>query len=445
MNLKTFKMGGVHPPECKISEHAAIEELAIPTRAVFPLGQSLGAPSVPIVQKGDTVKVGQMIAKGEAFISSNIHSSVSGKVFAIDDYIDASGYKRPSIIIDVEGDEWDEKIDRSTELKSDIHVEKEEIIEMVKEKGLVGMGGAAFPSHVKLMVPAGKKCEALIINAVECEPYLTADHRLMLEKGEELFVGVKILMKALEVKKSFIGIENNKKDAIAYLTEMSKKHEGITIVPLKVKYPQGAEKQLIKAVINREVPSGKLPIEVGAVVVNVGTAVAVYEAVQKNKPLIQRVVTMTGKSLAKPSNFYVRVGTPVSMLVEAAGGLPEDSGKLISGGPMMGKAFTSLDIPITKGTSGILLMTQKEAKRTPMQNCIRCAKCTTVCCMGLEPYLLANLTANEYFDQLEKEKVMDCIECGSCHFTCPSGRPLLDVIRTGKSKVGQIIRNRNVK
>ena len=445
MKLKTFKTGGVHPPECKLSEHAAIEELALPKRAVFPLGQSLGAPSVPIVQKGDTVKVGQMIAKGEAFISSNIHSSVSGKVFAIDEHIDACGYRRPAVIIDVEGDEWDDAIDRSQELKRTITAGKDEIINTIKEKGVVGMGGAAFPAHVKLMIPAGKKCESLIINAVECEPYLTADHRLMLEKGEELLVGVEILMRALEVKKAFIGVENNKADAIAHLTELAVKYDGIEVVALKVKYPQGAEKQLIKSVTNREVPSGKLPIEVGVVVINVGTTVAVYEAVQKNKPLIQRIVTVTGKAIAKPSNFYVRNGTPISMLVEAAGGLPDDNGKIVSGGPMMGKAVTSLEIPITKGASGILLMTQKEAKRVPVQNCIRCAKCTVVCPMGLEPYLLANLSTGDCFDALEKEDVMDCMECGSCHFTCPSARPLLDVIRLGKSQVGKIIRNRNVK
>lgn len=445
MALKTFKKGGVHPPECKIAEHAAIETLEIPKRAVFPLGQSLGAPSVPIVKKGDMVKVGQLIAKGEAFISSNIHASVSGKVFAIDDHLDAGGYRRPAIIIDVEGDEWEEHIDRSAAVKRDCSLGKEEILNVVKEAGIVGMGGAAFPTHVKLMVPPGKKADCLIINAVECEPYLTADHRLMLEKGEELLTGISIIMKVLEVDVAHVGIENNKKDAIQHLTELAKTFRGINIVPLKVKYPQGAEKQLVKAIINREIPSGKLPIEVGAVVVNAGTSFAVYEAVQKNKPLIERVVTLTGKAVAKPSNFLVRTGTPVSMLIEAAGGLPEDTGKVISGGPMMGKAAASVEIPVTKGTSGILLMTKKESKRVPVQNCIRCAKCTTVCPMGLEAYLLATLSTNENYEQLEKEGVMDCIECGSCHFTCPSGRPLLDLIRVGKNQVGKIIRNRNVR
>ena len=445
MKLRTFKMGGVHPPESKLSEHAAIVELALPTRAVFPLGQSLGASPVPVVQKGDAVKVGQLIAKGEGVISSNIHSSVSGKVCAIDNYMDVSGYNCPAIIIDVEGDEWETTIDRSPDLKRTITAGKEEIIHIIKGHGIVGMGGAAFPTYVKLTPPAGKKCESLIINAVECEPYLTADHRLMMEKGEEMLVGVEILMRALEVKKAFIGIERNKQDAIEYLTGLAKNHEGIEVVPLKVKYPQGAEKQLIKAVANREVPSGKLPIEVGVVVVNAGTTVAVYEAVQKNKPLIQRVVTITGKALAKPSNLYVRMGTPVSMLIDAAGGMPENNGKIINGGPMMGKAVTSLDVPITKGTSGILLMPEEETKRVPVQNCIRCAKCTVVCPMRLEPYLLANLADNHCHEQLEKEQVMDCIECGSCHYTCPSGRPLLDMIRVGKNQVGKIIKNRNVK
>ena len=445
MRLKTFKTGGIHPPEYKISGHAVIKELAIPERAVFPLSQSLGATPIPIVQKGDTVKVGQMIAKGASFVSSNIHSSVSGKVFAIEDYIDVSGYKRPSIIIDVEGDEWDNAIDRSPELLCTVYADKTEILEIIKTHGIVGMGGAAFPTHVKLTPPEGKKCEALIINGVECEPYLTADHRLMLERGAELLVGVKILMRALEVKKAFIGIENNKPDVIAHITELSKNYESIEVVPLKVKYPQGAEKQLIQAITKREVPSGKLPIEVGAVVVNAGTTIAVYEAVQKNKPLIQRVVTITGKTLSKPSNFYVRIGTPVSMLIEAAGGMPTDCGKIVSGGPMMGKAVTSLDVPVTKGMSDILLMSRKESKRQPVQNCIRCGRCCTACCMGLEPYLLSNLSAINAYDLLEKESVMDCIECGSCQFTCPSGRPLLDMIRLGKGQVGKIIRNRSVK
>jgi electron transport complex protein RnfC len=443
--LKTFSLGGVHPPENKLSADQAIVVLPLPKQAFIPLNQNLGAPGVPQVQKGDEIKVGQLIAKGEAFISSNVHSPVSGKVLKVDNVIDASGYKRPAFVVNVEGDEWVESIDRSPELLKEIKLSQKEIVDKVHELGVVGLGGATFPSHVKLMVPDGKTAEVLIINGVECEPYLTSDHRLMLEKGDEILVGTSILMKGLGVKRGIIGIENNKRDAIENMTSLAKEFDGIEIYPLKVKYPQGGEKQLIKATIKREVPSGKLPIEVGAVVNNVGTAFAVYEAVQKNKPLVERVVTITGKSVTKPGNYMVRLGTPVGQLVEAAGGLPEDSGKLIGGGPMMGKTLLSLDTPIVKGSSGILILREAESKRVEMKNCIRCARCVSVCPMGLEPLLLAQQAETEMWEEAEKDRIMDCIECGSCHYTCPSGRPLLDYIRLGKNKVGQIIRNRGKK
>ncbi len=440
--MKTFKLGGVHPEENKISAGKAIEVLPLPEKVYIPVSQSLGAPSTVVVEKGAAIRVGQLIAKGESFISSNVHSSVSGKVTKIDDVIDASGYKRKAVFIDVEGDEWEEGIDRTRDIIREVTMDRDEIIKRINEKGVVGLGGATFPSHVKLMVPDGRKAEYLLINGVECEPYLTSDHRLMLERGEEMLIGVRILMKALGVDKAFIGIENNKPDAIRYLSGLSAGFKGIEIIPLKVKYPQGGEKQLIKAVVNREVPSGKLPIEVGCVVNNVGTALAVYEAVQKNKPLVDRIVTVTGKTVAKPCNLLVRIGTPVGLLIEHAGGLPENAGKVISGGPMMGKALTSLDAPVVKGTSGILIMDGVEAKRTAQQNCIRCGRCITVCPMGLEPYLLAQLSEHQLYERAEKEKIMDCIECGSCHFTCPAGRPLLDYLRLGKNKTGIIIRNR---
>ena len=440
--LKTFKLGGVHPPENKLSAGRAIEVLPLPEQAFIPLNQNLGAPGVPLVQKGEQVKTGQLIAKGEAFISSNVHSSVSGKVLKIDDLMDPSGYRRPSVVIQVEGDEWVPSIDRSETLVRNISLSQKEIIEKIHEMGIVGLGGATFPSHVKLMVPAGKMAEVLIINGVECEPYLTADHRLMIEKGAEILVGTSILMKGLGVERAIIGIENNKPDAISNMSELSKSFQGITIVPLRVKYPQGGEKQLIKAVTGREVPSGKLPIEVGAVVNNVGTAFAVYEAVHKNKPLFERVVTITGKSLKEPGNYLVRTGTPISMLIEKAGGLPDDTGKIIGGGPMMGKTLLSTEIPVMKGSSGILILRKNESKRVPVMHCIRCARCVSACPMGLEPLLLAQYAQQEMWDDCERERVMDCIECGSCHYTCPSGRPLLDYIRLGKFRVGQIIRNR---
>jgi len=440
--MKTFVMGGVHPPENKISASAAIESLPLPTKVFIPLGQNLGAPAKPVVDKGDMVKVGQLIAKGEAFIAANIHSSVSGKVVKIDDVTDQSGYKRKAIFIDVAGDDWEDSIDRSETIVRECNLSSEEIIQKVKAMGIVGLGGAAFPTHVKLMVPTGRKALCLIINGVECEPYLTSDHRMMLEKTEQIMVGITILMKALKVEKAYVGIENNKPDAIAQMRRVAAGFKGIEVHALKVKYPQGAEKQLIKALTNREVPSGKLPIEVGCVVQNVGTAFAVYEAVQKNKPLIERVVTLTGKSVQKPANYMVRIGTPVSNLVEASGGLPEDTGKAISGGPMMGKALTSLEVPVVKGTSGILIISKKETHRPKMLNCIRCARCISACPMGLEPVLLAQLSAAERWEDAEAERVMDCIECGSCHYTCPAGRPLLDYLRLGKNKIGQIIRTR---
>lgn len=440
--MKTFRKGGVHPHENKISSGRAIEVLPIPKTVSIPLSQVLGAAAVPVVEKGSKVLTGQLIAKGEAFISAHVHSSVSGTVTKIDEVLDSSGYKRKAIVIEVEGDEWDPSIDRSPELKKSISLGKDDIIKRIHDSGIVGLGGATFPSHVKLMVPAGKKAEILLINGVECEPYLTSDHRVMMERGEEVLVGVTILMKALDVKRAVIGIENNKADAIEHLTKLSVQHPGIEVCALKVKYPQGGEKQLIKAVTGREVPSGKLPVDVNAVVHNVGTALAVYEAVQKNKPLFERVVTVTGKSVKNPSNFLARVGVPVTLLIEQAGGLPEDTGKVINGGPMMGKALTTLEVPVVKGMSGIVIMTEKESRRFAVANCIRCGRCVTVCPMGLSPYLLAAAVDNGDLDLVEQAKVMDCMECGCCHYTCPSGRPLLDQLRVGKSKVGQIIRSR---
>jgi electron transport complex protein RnfC len=360
----------------------------------------------------------------------------------VDEIVDYSGYRRLSIVIDTDGDEWVDNIDKTTELKKECTLDSKAIIDKINEMGIVGMGGATFPSNVKLNVPQGKKAEYLLINGVECEPYLTSDHRLMLEKGREIMVGITILMKALKVTKAMIGIENNKKDAFQLMTDLAKEFQGITVHTLKVKYPQGAEKQLIKALINREVPSGKLPIEVGCVVHNVGTAFAVYEAIQKNKPLFERIVTVTGKSIKKPSNLLARVGTSISDLITLTGGLPNDSGKIISGGPMMGRALSNADAPITKGTSGILVMTEKESKRVPVLNCIRCGRCVTVCAMGLEPFLLAKLAENQVWEEAETEHIMDCMECGSCQYTCPSGRPLLDHVRVGKNEVAKIIRTR---
>lgn len=442
---KTFKLGGIHPEENKFSTGAPIEKAPLPGTVTIPISQHIGVPAKPVVEKKDKVKAGQVIARCEGFVSANIHSSVSGMVTKVEEALDSTGYKRLAITIKVNGDEWEEGIDLTPDLKTEIALSPEEIIKKILEAGIVGLGGATFPSHVKLSVPKGKKAEMLIVNGVECEPYLTADHRLMLEKGPEIIVGIKILMKALNVDKALIGIEKNKPDAIARLTELSAGEQGISVHPLKVQYPQGGEKQLINALTGREVPSGGLPIEVGAVVHNVGTVFAVYEAVQKNKPLVERVVTVTGKSVKKPSNFLTRIGTPIASLIEAAGGLPEDTGKVVSGGPMMGKALSSLDVPISKGSSGILLTPQAEAHRKEVVSCIRCGKCVEVCPMGLEPYLLATLSKKALYDRAEQENVMDCIECGSCAWICPSNQPILDYVRLGKSTVGKIIRERQMK
>ena len=443
--LRTFPVGGIHPPENKITTDKAIVSIPPHGTVAIPVTQHIGSPAVVVVNKGDSVKTGQLIAAGKGYVTANVHSSVSGKVNRIDTLVDSTGYKQTAVFIDVEGDHWLETIDKSTDIVREIKLLPDEIIKKCLESGIVGLGGATFPSHVKLTVPEGKSCDVLVINGVECEPYLTADHRLMVEKGEEILVGISILMKALKVTKAMIGIENNKADAIKHLTDLSADFQGISVQALKVKYPQGAEKQLIKSLLNKEVPSGRLPIDIGVVVHNVGTAFAVYEAVQKNKPLFERVVSVTGRSMNKPGNFLVRIGTPVSSLIEAAGGLPDDTGKIVSGGPMMGRTISNTGVPVVKGTSGIVVFRENESDRKEITPCIRCAKCTFACAMNLEPYLLANLAEKGMFERAEKEHITDCMECGSCSYTCPAGRPILDYIRLGKSTVIKMARERSMK
>lgn len=442
--MKTFRIGGIHPRDNKFSAGKRIVPASLPKQIIVPLAAYLGAPSVPVVEKGEKVKVGQLVGKANGFVSSNVHSSVSGKVLKIEDALDASGYKRSSVFIETEGDEWLETIDRTPNIIRECHLSKEEIIRKITEAGIVGLGGATFPAHVKMTPPPGKKAEVLIINAVECEPYLTCDHQLMMEHVEEILIGITILMKALQVERAIVGIENNKKDAIELFRNRiaTRSFDGIEVADLKVQYPQGGEKQLIDAVIRRQVPSAALPLEVGAVVQNVGTVFAIYEAVQKNKPLIERVVTITGKSVVNPGNYRVRIGTPLSNVVEQSGGIPADTGKIIGGGPMMGRALVSLDIPTAKGSAGVLFMNEQEAHRSQARDCIRCARCVSVCPMGLEPYLLNAQVERRMWDDVEHTHVMDCIECGSCSYTCPASIPLLDNVRYGKVTVGGIIRNR---
>ncbi|MDR2916759.1 MAG: electron transport complex subunit RsxC [Tannerella sp.] len=440
--MRTFRIGGIHPPASKLSAGQPIQTITPSETVVIPLGQHIGAPASAVVAKGDKVKVGTLIGKAEGFVSANVHSSVSGTVAKVDSMTDGSGISRLAVYINTEDDEWEPGIDRSETLVKDCNLPAAEIIKKIEAAGIVGMGGATFPTKIKLSPPPGSTAEILIVNAVECEPYLTADHSLMVEKGEQIMIGTTILMKAINVSRAVIGIECNKPDAIEQMTKLSADYEGIEIMPLKMQYPQGGEKQLIDAVIRRQVKSGALPISVGAVVQNVGTVYAVYEAVQKNKPLIERVITVTGKSVVKPSNFSARIGTPVSVLIDAAGGLPENTGKIIGGGPMMGRAMINTNVPVMKGSSGILLMTKEESVRRPMRDCIRCTKCVGACPMGLEPSLLMNLTEYKAWEDAEKNYITDCIECGSCSYTCPANRPLLDYIRMGKSTVMGIIRTR---
>ncbi|MCC8088827.1 MAG: electron transport complex subunit RsxC [Rikenellaceae bacterium] len=442
--LKTFRLGGLHPSDNKLSRSNSISECGLPETVFIPLSQHIGAPATACVAKGDKVKVGQLVAKASGFVSSNIHSSVSGTITSVDNLPDAGGIRRPTITIKVEGDEWLEDIDRTDTIIRNCNLDSKQIIEKISSAGIVGMGGATFPTHVKLSIPPDKKAECLIINGVECEPYLTSDHRVMLERGEEFLIGVRILMKAIDVNKAYIGIENNKRDAIDHISGLAANFEGIEVVPLKVRYPQGGEKQLIDAIIRRQVASGALPISVGAVVQNVSTTLAIYEAVQKNKPLFERVVTVTGKNIPTPANLMVRIGTPISFVIDKCGGLPEDTGKIVNGGPMMGRSMSNPDAGVTKGTSGILIFKEKESVRAAATTCIKCAKCVSVCPMGLEPYLLYKLSQRQLLAETEENRVFDCIECGCCSYTCPAALPLLDMIRLSKMEVMRIIRERNL-
>ena len=443
--MRTFPIGGIHPHDNKEwSKNKAIEVLELPDEVKLPMVQHIGAPATPIVQKGDKVLVGQVVAQSSGFVSANIHSPISGTVTNVDMFPNGQGQRRLMIVVKREGDEWLESIDRSPVHKRECTLEPKDIIARIKDAGIVGLGGAQFPTHVKLSIPDGQKAEVLIINGVECEPYLTSDYRTMLERAEMVLTGTEIVMRAIGVERAVIGVENNKPDAIKHLREVIARdsYKGIEVMPLKVRYPQGGEKQLIAAVTGRQVPPPPaLPISVGAVVCNVSTAVAIYEAVQKNKPLIERVVTVTGKHLNTTHNYLARFGTPVSRLFELAG-IPEGDVKLLNGGPMMGRSVVDITAPLIKGCSGLTVITGEEAARGKELSCIKCAKCVSVCPMGLEPYLLSKLAKMQKWDMAEEHNTVDCIECGCCSYTCPSYLPLLDYIRIGKQTVSTIVRAR---
>ena len=442
----TFSMGGVHPHDSKYARECAIEELPLPPTVYVSMAQHLGAPAKPLVAPGDRVKVGQVIAEPGGFISAFIHSPASGTVKSVAPRKDLAGNPVMHVEIAVEGDEWEPSIDRSRTLVTAIPEDKAEILARIKACGVVGLGGATFPTHVKLSPPPGKVADCLLLNGSECEPFLTSDYRIMLERTKEIIVGAAIMQQVLGGCKCVIGIEENKPEAIKAMREALKElpYENIKVQPLKKRYPQGGEKQLIDAVMKRQVGSGGLPISVGAVVQNAATALAVYEAAQKNKPLITNVLTVTGDCLPseKQHNYLFRIGIPLSYIAEYAGGVPEGAAKLISGGPMMGRAISNLDATTVKGSSSILYLSEAATKRAPESNCIRCGRCAEACPMGLEPFLLRRLTLAGDLEGLEQNAMQDCIECGCCLYSCPANIPLLDLLRQSKNQVLGAIRAR---
>ena len=433
MRKRTFE-GGVHPYEGKhFTANKKTEPLPLPRIVYIPLQQHIGAPGTPLVEKGQEVKAGEKIAEANGFISAPIHSSISGTVKEIATIDHPVSGRGQALVIEGNSEEqWTETI-RFEEKYMDLPVE--EMRQRIKEGGLAGLGGATFPTHVKLSPPPNKKIDVAILNGAECEPYLTADHRLMLEHPQEIVNGLKIIMKILGVQRGIIGIEDNKPDAIETMLKAIQNERGMEVAVLPVKYPQGAEKQLIKAILDRQVPSGGLPMDVGVVVQNVGTAKAIYDAVAFSKPLTHRVVTVTGPGIKEPKNVLVPIGTPFRDVVEYCGGLSERAAKVIMGGPMMGIPQPNLNVPVVKGTSGILILEEEQAHLLPEDPCIGCGRCVEVCPMHLLPTTLQVLVEHDRIGEAENLHIMDCIECGSCSFICPSHRQLVQAIRFGKRKV----------
>lgn len=420
--------GGVHPPEKKeITKDVPITEIGIPDRVYIPLLQHTGAPAKRVVEVGDRVKTGQIIGMAEGGISANVHSSVSGKVVEVKQIVTPTGVKSEAVVIEAaDEDTW--------ELMPPINwrgASSSRLVARIKDAGIVGMGGAAFPTHVKLSPP--KPVDVLIVNGAECEPYLTIDYRLMLERPQHLVEGVLILKKILGVEKCFIGIEDNKMEAVRAVQRFC--DDGVEVKILPTKYPQGSEKQLIKAITGREVPSGGLPFDVGVVVQNVGTVIAVWEAVVQGKPLVERPLTVAGR-ISKPGNYKVRIGTTFEWVIDKAGGFSEPPARVINGGPMMGIAQKTLDVPVVKGTSGILVLGMKDVYNASVENvCIRCSKCVAVCPMGLRPTVIATLASKRLFEEAQKEGIFDCMECGACAYVCPSQIALVHLIKYGKNVI----------
>lgn len=449
MRKLTFSMGGVHPNDSKYSRECKIEVLPLPEVVYVSMAQHLGAPAKPVVNVGDFVKVGQVIGEPGGFISAFVHSPVSGTVKSIAPRKDLAGNNMTHIEIAVEGDIWADGIDLSDTLVTKIPDDRELILKKIQECGVVGLGGATFPTHVKLNPAPGKVAECLIINGAECEPFLTSDYRIMIERSKEIALGAAIMQKALGGCPCVIGIEENKPEAVKAMSAAIEdlKLQKIEVKLLKKRYPQGGEKQLIDAVMHRQVRSGGLPIDVGAVVQNAATALAVYEAVQKNKPLVTNTLTVTGDCIPenRQHNYLFRIGIPLSYIIEYAGGIPEGAAKIISGGPMMGKVIANIDATTVKGSSSVLFLSKGMTKRKEESACIRCGRCADACPMGLEPFLLNRLAKAGDLDELEARSVQDCIECGCCLYSCPAYIPLLDRIRPAKAAVMGVIKSRNIK
>ena len=435
MNLEnlTFK-GGVHVPHHKeLTEHIPLERAKEPQIVTIPMQQHIGAPCEPLVKVGDRVKVGQKIGQAQAFVSAPVYSSIAGTVKKIGPMLTPSGANATCVIIESDGtNELDESVKPKDSFEALI---QKDVLAIVKEAGITGMGGAGFPTHVKLSPPPDKKIDTVILNGAECEPYLTSDHRLMVERPEMVVKGLKAIMKAVGVNQGFIAVENNKLDAISALKKACESETNIQVAALKTKYPQGDEKRIINALTGREVPSGGLPMDVGVVVDNVGTANAIAEAVFEGKPLYERIVTVTGEGIKQPKNLIVKLGTSFKEVIEQCGGYNGTPGKLIMGGPMMGICQFTDEVPVIKGTSGILVLTEKETKPSPIQPCLNCGRCISVCPVNLQPLYLSKFALNRMYDKAEKFHVADCIECGSCSFICPSKRPLVESIRIAKKEV----------
>jgi len=438
--LKTFR-GGVHPADMKdLSRDRPIEAAPVPQRVYIPLSQHIGAPAKPVVEKGAAVKIGQVIGEAGGFVSAPVHASVSGTVAAIEKRPGIFGSPVSTIVIDSDGkDEWLEGRNKPVDYAG---MDRDAIRRKIAECGLAGMGGATFPTHVKLSPPADKPIDTLIINGVECEPYLTCDHRLMLEQPKRIIDGAEILLRAVGCGRCIIAIEANKPDAYEIMKREAAGRKGLSVEMVAVKYPQGAEKQLINALLKREVPSGGLPMDVGALAQNVGTAAAAYDAVAMDRPVIDRLVTVTGEGVERPSNFLARIGAPLTALLEKAG-LKPGARKLILGGPMMGLAQYTADLPVTKGTSGVLVL--MEAYGGDYENCIRCGRCVQSCPAYLIPSELSMLAESREWEQSREKNVLDCIECGVCAYVCPSKRPIVHLIKLTKSELPRIKKEADAK